>query len=120
MIKSYLLKIPIFKDFRGSLGVVEKCIYFKINRIFFIYDLKKKRAEHAHQKNKQLLICLKGRIKVNIEKKKVKKSFELSSPSIGLYLYPDDWHSIFPISKNPILVSICSQGFDKKDYFYEK
>jgi dTDP-4-dehydrorhamnose 3,5-epimerase-like enzyme len=120
VINSHLIKIPTYSDSRGKLGVLEDIIDLKINRIFFIYNFKKKRGGHSHKKNKQVLICLKGKVKINIFKDKIKESFELKSQKVGLYLHPQDWHEILPISKNPILISICSKKFDKKDYIYEK
>lgn len=118
--KTGYVNIPTIIDDRGALSVFQNSINFKIKRIFYIYNFKKIRGGHSHKKNKQLLICLKGKVKIRIYKKKKISEFILNKKKVGLFLHPEDWHDILPLSKKPILLSLCSEKYLKGDYVYEK
>jgi dTDP-4-dehydrorhamnose 3,5-epimerase-like enzyme len=108
------IQIPTFSDNRGSLGVIEKFIKFKIKRVYFLYNLKKKisRGMHAHKKNIQFLICLQGQLEIKFEKKK----YFLGSAQYGILIKPSDWHEIVPRSKQSIVLVVASDYYDKNDY----
>ena len=38
-----IFKIPSYKDSRGNLSVIEKFIPFNIKRVYFLYNLNKKK-----------------------------------------------------------------------------
>jgi dTDP-4-dehydrorhamnose 3,5-epimerase-like enzyme len=115
-----IFQIPSYKDSRGGLSVIEKFIPFNIKRVYFLYNLNKKtRGKHRHKKNKQFLICLSGKIQLKVINKKNTKFFNLSKPTYGIYLAPQDWHEIIPKKRNSIVLVIASSFFDKKDYLNE-
>ena len=116
--RSFLIKIPIFKDSRGILVVIEKILKFKIKRIYFVYQ-NKKRGGHKHKKCKQFIICVKGKILVTLKKTNLVKKINLSKKNVGLYLHPQDWHEIVPLEKKSIYLVCCSENYNKKDYIYE-
>jgi dTDP-4-dehydrorhamnose 3,5-epimerase-like enzyme len=114
---SKLINIPTFTDKRGALSVIEKIKNFKINRVYYIYNFPKtKRGMHAHKKNIQLLICLRGRVKIKIRNK---KNYILSNPRKGLFVYPFEYHEIISMQNNSILLVLASQFFSTFDYIYE-
>jgi dTDP-4-dehydrorhamnose 3,5-epimerase-like enzyme len=114
---SKLINIPTFTDKRGALSVIEKIKNFKINRVYYIYNFPKtSRGTHAHKKNIQLLICLRGRIKIKIRDK---KDYILSNPRKGLFIYPYEYHEMISMQNNSILLVIASQFFSKSDYINE-
>lgn len=110
-------RIPTIKDRRGDLSVIEKFIPFKIKRVYYLYNFKKKsRGKHKHKKNKQFLVCLSGKIQLKVINKNKVRLFNLSNPAHGIYLAPDDWHEIIPKKKNTVVLLLASTLFDKKDY----
>ena len=112
-----LIKIPSFIDKRGSISVIEKFIGFKIKRVYYLYNFKNRsRAKHKHKKNIQFIVCLKGKIKINIIINDKIKSYVLSNPRLGLFLRPQDWHEILPKDNNSILLVLASEFYNKKDY----
>jgi hypothetical protein len=115
-----ILKIPTYANNKGSLSVIEKIIPFKIKRVYYLYNFKKKnRGQHKHKKNRQFLICLFGNVVIKVISQNHFKSFSLSKPNYGLLLDPKDWHEIIPKSGNPVLLVLASQFFSKKDYIDE-
>jgi len=115
-----IFKIPTYKDNRGSLSVIEKFLPFNIKRAYFLYNLyKKSRGKHSHKNNKQFLICLSGKIQLKIINKKKTIFFNLSKPTSGVYLAPQDWHEIIPKKRNSIVLVLASNNFNKNDYLNE-
>ena len=115
-----LIEIPKFLDNRGSLSGVEKLFRFKIKRVYFLYNFNKKsRGKHKHKKNKQFLICLFGQIKLKVISNSRVKFFNLSKPTNGILLEPNDWHEIIPKKKNSIVCVLASKFYDKNDYLNE-
>jgi dTDP-4-dehydrorhamnose 3,5-epimerase-like enzyme len=108
------IKIPTFNDSRGSLSVIEKFINFKIKRVYYLYNLKKNisRGKHAHKKNIQFLICLKGKLEIKFKR----KNYLLDGPHYGILIQPSDWHEIIPRSYQSIAIVIASDYYDKNDY----
>jgi hypothetical protein len=115
-----IFRIPTYKDNRGSLSVIEKFLPFNIKRAYFLYNLNKKsRGKHRHKKNKQFLICLGGKIQLKVINKNKAKVFNLSKPTYGVYLAPQDWHEIIPKKRNSIVLVLASNIFNKNDYLNE-
>ena len=110
------LNIKNITDKRGSLAVIEKVIPFKIKRVFFLYNIKKIRGEHAHKKNKLVLILISGSCEIVIKTKKKTSNYILNNSRRGLIIYPFEWHSIRPLKKNSIIMVFASHYFEKSDY----
>ena len=108
------IKIPVFKDKRGSLKVIEKFLNFKIRRVYYIDNLKKNisRGKHAHKKNLQFLVCLSGKILIKFKNKK----YQLSNSNYGILIKPEDWHEIVPKVNKTIILVLASHYYDKNDY----
>ena len=111
-----MIKIKTIKSKSGSLHVLEK-FPFKIERIYYLNDLKKNtfRTAHAHKKLKQILICTSGKFEINLEtrKGKIKKIFKKNKVIIIDIL---TWRSIKSMEKNSTLLVLTSAKYDKKDY----
>jgi hypothetical protein len=115
-----LISIPTFKDKKGFLTVIERCIKFPIKRVYYIYDIKSSRGGHKHKKTIQFLVCLYGKIKLIVKNNNKNKIFILSNPKKGVLLYPKDWHKFTALKKNTIILVLASEFFSKKDYINEK
>ena len=68
------------------------------------------------KKNVQLLICLRGRIKIKIRDN---KDYTLSNPRKGLFIYPCEYHELISMQNNSILLVMASEFFSKSDYTNE-
>jgi WxcM-like, C-terminal. len=95
-----------------------KKINFKLVRFFFLFGKKKYiRADHAHKKCKQIIIPIKGKIKVTTYKKGKKKVFLLNRiKKEGLYIPTFTWIKINFYKNDDCLLTLCSYKYDKKEY----
>ena len=114
------IQIRTFFDNRGDLSFMQNSKKFKFSRIYYIHNIKKKtvRGNHYHKNNRQFIICLKGKIDMNILniKNNKKDSFCLNDPKKGVFIENFEWHSI-TCYKNSITLVIAEKKFSKKDYF---
>jgi dTDP-4-dehydrorhamnose 3,5-epimerase-like enzyme len=116
------IKLKSIIDRRGALVQVQNIsdIPFAIKRIFYIYDVpkNKKRGSHAHKKQSQFLICIKGKLKINIKIYKKNKVFNLCNPKEGLYIPPRVWleNINFSNKDKSILLVLTNGNFNENDY----
>lgn len=91
---------------------------FKIERFFILYGKKKlSRADHAHSKCSQIIIPLKGKIKIKVISKSINKTFNLKKSSKkALYIPPYNWIKIFFKNDDDSLLTLCNYKYDKKEY----
>lgn len=116
---AHLLHFQSIKDHRGTLSVVEKILPFNIKRVFYIYGMTSERGGHRHISNQMVLIALGGSVSVLVKSPEGESSFELTSPDMGLYLAPEDWHLFDSDGENTVLLALCSHEYDKNDYIIE-
>ena len=107
-------------DKRGKLVIVEnnKEVPFKIKRIYYIYEVEKSkdRGGHAHRKLSQLLIAIKGTLKISIYIGKKQRKYSLSDPSKGLLIPPGIWVDKINFLNNAIALAIVDDVYKEKDY----
>ncbi|MCB9062436.1 MAG: FdtA/QdtA family cupin domain-containing protein [Halobacteriovoraceae bacterium] len=117
-----LVELPLYKDDRGSLTVLEKEIPYPIKRIFYIYDVAPgaERGGHGHFKTKVSLIALSGHCHIRVNNGIEKNNYRLDSPTKCLHLNPEDWHILSDFSKSAVILVLASSPYDKEDYFYEE
>jgi len=90
---------------------------FKIKRIFIITSKKNtKRGGHAHQKCNQILISLKTKFKIILNKKK--KLIINSRDNELIYVPKLNWVDLEFKEKDIVLV-LCDRKYEKKDYIYD-
>jgi dTDP-4-dehydrorhamnose 3,5-epimerase-like enzyme len=115
-----LITIETFSDNRGHLSVLEKNMPFDIKRVFYIYGVDNSvRGKHRHHKTIQAVICISGSCKIANNNGKQNEIFELDQPNKCLFLYPEDFHSMYDFSSDAILLVLASEYFDPNDYIYE-
>jgi len=104
----------------GYLTVIEaeRQIPFKIERIYYIYDVPKGqgRGGHAHKNLEQLIIAINGSFDVIIEDKAGRKVFHLEKPDQGLYISRMTWREIEKISPGAVCLVVASKLYDENDY----
>jgi dTDP-4-dehydrorhamnose 3,5-epimerase-like enzyme len=104
----------------GNLVPIEQKIDlpFKIKRVYYIYGVNKDliRGNHAHKKIHQVLICVKGSVKIKIKTPKEEAVYELNNPSEGLYIGVMLWREMYDFSEDAVLLVLASEYYDKDDY----
>lgn len=112
-------KIPIFKDERGSLGVIEKIIPFEIKRVYFISNARGERGGHRHKKTRQAMVCIKGSVEIYMNNGLKSETIKLINPENCLIIEPSDWHTMKNFSNDCVIMVLASEHFSKDDYIHE-
>ncbi len=109
----------------ATIGYISVCEFqqqhlpFVPQRIYWTYYTPESivRGRHAHKETEQILIAVAGRIVVNLEMSNSPEvlTFVLDSPSIGLYLPPNAWHTM-QYSHNSVQLVLASKTYDEQDY----
>jgi acetyltransferase-like isoleucine patch superfamily enzyme/dTDP-4-dehydrorhamnose 3,5-epimerase-like enzyme len=115
-----LINLPHIVDLRGSLtfGEYDKHLPFHPKRYFVIFDVPtiEVRGEHAHRKQHQFLVCLKGSCSVVLDDTNVREEVRLDKPNIGLYLPPMIWGIQYKYTSDAVLLVLASDVYDAADY----
>ncbi|SDS03300.1 WxcM-like, C-terminal [Formosa sp. Hel1_31_208] len=115
----HFVTIPKVHDIRGKLAVVEKeHIPFKMQRIYYLYDVPSDayRGGHAHKKQESIVIALSGSFEVLIKDGHHEKRIMLNKPDKGLYIPTGIWREIDNFSSGSVCLVIASTEFDETDY----
>ena len=112
-----LKSLEIFRDENGTLSTLNKNLGFAAKRFFYVTGVKELewRGDHAHRNNKQILVCVKGKILVLLDDGECVRGHTLNE---GEYIFVDSmvWDKQQYLTGNDILLSICSTEYDKDDY----
>lgn len=121
--KASILNLPKFEDPRGSLSFIEDEIHipFKIDRVYWIYDVPggQVRGGHAFKEQQELIIALSGSFDVVVDNGEDKKTFSLSRSYYGLYIPAGLWRQMQNFSTNSVALVLSSTHFDENDYIYD-
>ena len=91
---------------------------FEIKRIFLVSsenNIGCQRGGHAHHKCRQNLICLKGEIEILYENKET-KGMKILRPGESFLHENMEWLIMVLTKRNSMLLSLCSEEYDEKDY----
>jgi len=117
---SKLQEFKILGDHRGQLVALEanKQIPFDIKRVFYIYGTLEGvyRGNHAHYKTKQFLVAVNGSCKVTLDNGKIKETFNLNQPNLGLFQDALIWGSMHDFSSDCVLLVMADEYYDESDY----
>ena len=112
-----------FTDERGGylLPIDFKRLPFTPKRVFIVRDVPKNtvRGNHAQFKTQQFLICVKGKIQVNVDYGN-KKETSLIKEGEFIHVPQMVWDSQKFLTGSDIMISICSTIYDEKDYILNK
>lgn len=116
------IRFPIRGDERGRLIVQEgmsEFVPFEIKRTYFIFDTTPGvvRGNHAHHRNRQMLICVIGACTICCELPNgTKSTYRLDCPNKGLLIEGMVWHDMREFSKDAVLLVLASEHYDETDY----
>ena len=117
---AYLKQLKHVSDLRGDLSVtdVQSEIPFKVKRIFWVYNVPSERIRgaHVHRELEEFIVCVSGSVSVVLDDGNHRKEIELNDPSIGLYLPPRVWRTLYKYTRDAILVVLASRQYDPADY----
>ncbi|HET8899501.1 MAG TPA: FdtA/QdtA family cupin domain-containing protein [Rhodanobacteraceae bacterium] len=115
-----LIELKNVIDPRGNLCVAEHGVDlpFQVVRMFVVYQvpLVEIRGQHAHKQCHQLLMCVRGRIKVSGDDGRRRETYMLDRPNLGFYMPPMTWGAQFEYSPDAVLIVLASHRYDNDDY----
>jgi len=113
-----VVPLHLHAESNGSLVVFEEgTAPFPVRRTFVVTaDLGQVRGHHAHRACSQLLAVLHGQVLVSVEGENRSQDFLLSELGQGLLIPPMNWAIQKYVSEGTILMVVCDQLFDEKDY----
>lgn len=91
---------------------------FEVKRVFYLVDVPTDaiRGKHAYYQSEQVLICLRGRVKIKCMINHHETIYELDNAKQGLYLAPHVWREAYAFSEDAILLAVSSEPFSETDY----
>jgi len=118
--KVEILNFKKVKDPRGNLSVVQeyKDVPFKIERVYWIYDIPSDefRAGHAYKEQLECIIALSGSFSIEINNGIDLVKHHLHSPSSGLLIPPKHWRQLSDFSTNCVCLVLSSKIYKADDY----
>jgi hypothetical protein len=115
-----LQEFKVLGDHRGQLVALEasRQIPFDVKRVFYIYGTQEgvPRGNHSHYKTKQFLIAANGSCKVTLDNGKIKETFDLNKPNLGLFQDALIWGIMHDFSSDCVLMVLADEYYDASDY----
>lgn len=109
----------IFDD-RGNLSVIEEenHIPFKIERVYWIYDVPggEFRGSHAFKNTHEFIVALSGSFDVVLNDGIKNKKYSLNRSYYGLYIPNMIWRTLKNFSTNSLAVVLASKEYDEDEY----
>lgn len=115
-----IITLPKFEDLRGNLSFIEEenHIPFKIERIYWIYDVPggQVRGGHAFKDQREFIVALSGSFDVVVDSGSQKQLFSLNRSYYGLYIPCGLWRQMENFSTNALAMVLSSTKFEESDY----
>jgi len=118
-----IIEVPRVHFKAGNMSIVDgvKEVPFKVERVFWIYDIPagEARGAHAHRECHQFIIAASGSFEVEVDDGGEKTTFYLNRPFYGLHIPPGIWAHELNFSAGAICLVLTSHLFDDNDYIKE-
>ncbi|MDE0973554.1 MAG: FdtA/QdtA family cupin domain-containing protein [Candidatus Nanopelagicales bacterium] len=117
----YRVPLNLHVESNGSLAVIEESSsFFPLRRVFVVTaDVGQVRGHHAHKTCSQLLVVLRGQVLVSVDGGNGPQDFLVSQLDQGLLIPPMNWATQKYMNEETILMVVCDELFDEKDYIRE-
>ena len=110
-------KLARIDEDRGSIVVVEgNNVPFIVKRTFIIYHNDGNRGNHANLRTKELIVCLKGYVKIFALGNGFSQEFELAEPDTAIYVPAKTWLELKDIERGSIILVLASEKYESGDY----
>jgi len=117
---------PVIYDFkvrgdeRGSLIAIEeqRDIPFSIRRIYYIFGTQPgvTRGLHAHRRLQQVMVCLHGKCKLQLDDGQDQTIVAMESNTRGVLIDRMVWHQMYDFSPDCVLIVLADDYYDESDY----
>lgn len=105
---------------KGNITAINNSIEipFVINRVYYLYDVPGgvSRGGHAHRKLNQLIVAASGSFDLIVDDGKMKRTFHLARPNIGVLLPNGLWRELSNFSSGSICLVLASDVYRELDY----
>jgi dTDP-4-dehydrorhamnose 3,5-epimerase-like enzyme len=110
------IRLPTNVDARGVLTAIEGGvdIPFEIKRLFYMWGVQApyERGSHAHRETEHLLVCVAGRLTIDLSDPQSTESYELDDPAQGLYIPPMIWTYLHDFTVQTVCLAAASTHYD--------
>ena len=120
---SLLLQQPIqsHPDTRGRLYVVSQqqlVCPFSMQRAFWITDVREGmvRGEHANRSCTELVVAVKGSVRIWLTDGREETEVLLNSPDMGIYIPPMVWCRLTDFSADAVVLGLADEDYDRSTY----
>ena len=121
--KIRIIDLPKIEDDRGNLSLVEEDnhIPFKINRVYWIYDVPggEYRGSHAFKESEEFIVALSGSFDIILHDGKQEKKFSMNRSYYGLYIPKLIFRRLENFSTNSLALILASTPYNENDYIRE-
>ena len=117
-----ILEIPRVEDPRGNLSFIQDgawCCPFKIERVYWIYDVPGGRLRHGHafRRSEELIVALSGSFDVVVTfPDGSSETHHLARSYYGLHVPAGTWRQLENFSTNSVAMVLSSTLYDPDDY----
>ncbi|WP_459189866.1 sugar 3,4-ketoisomerase [Parabacteroides sp. APC149_11_2_Y6] len=115
-----IIELDKHHHIKGNISVIEngRTIPFDIERAYYLYDIPggESRGGHAHKELQQLIIAASGSFNVTLDDGKVRRTFTLNRPYLGLYVVPGIWRVLDDFSSGAVCLVLASMVYNESDY----
>ncbi len=115
-----LISLPRKEFPEGQLTYIYNNVHipFKVNRVFYLYDIPggESRGAHAHKECHQLLVAASGAFEVVLNDGASERVVTLNRPYYGLHIPPGVWASEQGFSSGSVCLVLASHKYDESDY----
>lgn len=118
-----LVELPKNHFDRGNITAVNEGLEvpFDIQRVYYLYDVPggESRGGHGHKALQQLIVAASGSFDLIIDDGRIKRTFHLARPNMGVYMPAGIWRELDNFSSGSICLVLASNEYDEQDYIRE-
>jgi hypothetical protein len=111
------IRLSTSSDPRGNLTAIEGAsdIPFDIKRLFYMWGVQApfERGKHAHRDTEQLLVCVSGRLSIDLSDPWSSQTYHLHDPAEGLYVPPMIWTFLYDFTPETVCLAAASTHYDQ-------
>jgi hypothetical protein len=115
-----LLQLPRIATPGGNITAINNAVEipFAIQRVYYLYDIPggESRGGHAHRALQQVIIAASGSFDLIVDDGKIKCTFHLARPYMGVYMPPGIWRELDNFSSGAICLVLASEAYEEGDY----